>query len=317
MRTVDHNAYLEIREWVHRNARPLELAVWRYFFEQGDQQSVLTELAYYQNEDGGFGKTIDPDNWNPHSTPYNAQIVIKLLRQIGFTDVKHPIYQGIFHYLETTEHQSAIGWFFTIPSNDDYPHGVWWDYNPETNAYESIGTTASLAGFLLRYGDPESKLYKTAASYADMLMEKLRVTTPYGDMGVGGYCELLEDIEAAGLESQFDYELLRSKVPELVRGKIQNEPNNFMANPLEFVLSRESLFYEENKQEVEAALDVLIDQRPANGVWDIPWQWYNGDKYPRAFAISENWWKSLKATEKLLQLRRFNRLEEEAGLAPA
>ncbi|MNW42484.1 hypothetical protein D3C74_196560 [compost metagenome] len=307
------SAYYEIREWVHRNARSLDLAVWRYFFEHGDQQSVLSELAYYQNNDGGFGKTIDPDNWNPHSTPYNAQIVIKLLRQIEFTDVKHPIYQGIFHYLETTEHQSDFGWFFTIPSNDDYPHGVWWNYNEETNVYQSIGTTASLAGFILRYGEPESKLYRMACSYTEMLIKKLRSTTEYGDMGIGGYCELLEDIEAAGLEKHFDYEYLRIKVPQLVRDKIRNEPNNFMANPLEFVLSPESVFYEENKQEVEAALNFLIDQRPTTGVWDIPWEWYQGDKYTQAFAISENWWKSIKATEKLLQLKKFNCLEGEVN----
>ena len=54
-----------------------------------------------------------------HSTPYNAQIVIKMLRQIEFTDVTHPIYQGIFRYLENTEHKAGYGWFFSIPSNDE------------------------------------------------------------------------------------------------------------------------------------------------------------------------------------------------------
>ncbi|MNO20923.1 hypothetical protein D3C76_106820 [compost metagenome] len=56
-------------------------------------------------------------------------------------------------------------------------------------------------------------------------------------------------------------------------------------------------------------LNFLIDQRPTTGVWDIPREWYQGDKYTQAFAISENWWKSIKATEKLLQLKRFNCLE--------
>jgi hypothetical protein len=31
-------------------------------------------------------------------------------------------------------------------------------------------------------------------------------------------------------------------------------------------------FYEKNKKEVNAALDLLIDQRPEGGVWGIPWE---------------------------------------------
>lgn len=312
MKQLNQQAYEEIRGWVHRNARPLDLAVWRYYFEGGDQQTVLSELAYYQNDDGGFGKIVDPDNWNPDSTPYNAQIVIKLLRQIDFTDVQHPVYQGIFRYLEETEHRSDYGWFFTVPSNDDYPHGVWWDYNQETNVYQSTGTTASLAGFILRYGDPASKLYELACSYAEMLIQRLETAGEFGDMGISGFCELLEDLEAGGLKERFACQVLHNRLPRLVRDKILQETDNFMANPLEFVWSPDSWLYEENKQEVEAALDTLIAQRPAMGVWDIPWNWYKEGQYANEFAISEHWWKSIKATEKLMQLDRFNRLRGDA-----
>ncbi|HEX9063277.1 MAG TPA: hypothetical protein VF941_24155 [Clostridia bacterium] len=308
MKKLSSKALSEVSEWIHRNARSLDLALWEYHFENGSKEVVLSALSYYQNTDGGFGNTIDPDNWNPDSTPYNAQIVIKMLRQIHFTDVAHPIYQGIFRFLENTEYKADYGWFFTIPSNDKYPHGVWWDYNAQTNTYQSIGTTASLSGFILRYGDKKSKLYQIALSYTEILIEKLKSTTEYGDMGVAGYCDLLDDIEGAGLTDSFDYAYLCDRVPCLVHDKIRNETNNFMANPLEFVLSPSSRFYEENKHEVESALDLLIDQKPVTGVWDIPWEWYNGDKYVKAFAISENWWKSIKAIEKLLQLKSFGRL---------
>lgn len=310
MKKLSQKAYQEISEWVHCNSRPLDLALWQYQFENGSKDAVLSALIYYQNSDGGFGNTIDPDNWNPNSTPYNAQIVIKMLRQIEFTDVTHPIYQGIFRYLENTEHKAEYGWLFSIPSNDDYPHGCWWDFNAKANTYEAIGTTASLCGFIIRYGDSESKLYRMAFSYIEMLIEKLKSTTNYGDMGVGGYCELLLDIEGAGLMDCFNYVYLEDKMHCLVRDKICNDTNNFMANPLEFVLSPNSRFYEKNKDEVAAALDLIIDQRPTLGVWNIPWEWYNGDKYPKEFAISENWWKSIKAIDKLLQLKSFSRLAD-------
>lgn len=305
MKKLSQQAFQQIKEWIYRNARALDLALFQYHFENGSKDNVLTALSYYQNSDGGFGNTIDPDNWNPNSTPYNAQIVIKMLRQIDFTDITHPIYKGIFRYLENTEHKADYGWFFTIPSNNDYPHGVWWDHNADTNTYESTGTTASLCGFILRYGEKNTNLYNIAISYIETLIEKLKKSTYYGAMGVAGYCELLEDIDGAGLIEHFDYEYLCDKISYLVREKIQKEQDDFMSNPLEFVLSPYSRYYEENKKEVNNALDILIDQKPEGGIWPIPWEWYNNNKYPNEFSISENWWKCAKAIDKLMQLRSF------------
>jgi hypothetical protein len=309
MKKLSKVVFQEIKNWVYRNARPLDLALWQYNFENGSIDSVLAILRYYQNDDGGFGKTIDQDNWNPASTAYNAQIVIKMLRGFDFIDITHPIYKGIFNYLENTEYKSEHGWFFTIPSNNNFPHGIWWSYSPDDNMIQNVGTTASLCGFILRFGKQSSALYQLAKKYAVMLIERLKTETEHGDMGVAGYCELADDIEAAGLENENNYSLLLEKVPLLIKEKIHNEKENFMANPLEFITSPKSKYYDENKDEVEAALDSIIESRPENSVWDISWEWYNEYTATKNYAISENWWKSTKAIEKLLLLRNFGRLE--------
>jgi hypothetical protein len=117
--------FQEIRSWVFRNARPLELALWQYHFENGSKENVLSVLAMYQNDDGGFGKTIEPDNWNPESTPYAAHYATNILRQIDFTDMDHPLYQGALHYLKSTPYRGKNGWFFSVPANALFPHAVW------------------------------------------------------------------------------------------------------------------------------------------------------------------------------------------------
>jgi hypothetical protein len=309
MHKLSKTAFHEIRNWIYQNARPLDFALWGYYFENGEKEEVLRILQSYQNSDGGFGNTIDPDNWNPESSPYGAQIVIKMLRQTGFVDVSHPIYQGIFQYLENTKYKSKQGWFFTIPSNNNYPRGVWWNYNQESNTVQNVGTTASLCGFILRYGVKNAPLYQIAIEYTTMLIERLKTEAEHGDMGVGGYCELTEDIKEAGLTDEFDFRYLSDKTATLIREKIQKEKDNFMANPLEFVLSPSSQYYDENREEVEKALDEIVKSRPENGVWGIPWEWYNEHTNSKNFAISENWWKATKATDKLIQLRNFGRLE--------
>ena len=35
MKTLTQKEYQEIRTWFHRNARPLEMALWNYFHEDG------------------------------------------------------------------------------------------------------------------------------------------------------------------------------------------------------------------------------------------------------------------------------------------
>ena len=47
MKVLNKNDYQEIRTWIHRNARELELSVWNYFFENGSREAVIDALSYY------------------------------------------------------------------------------------------------------------------------------------------------------------------------------------------------------------------------------------------------------------------------------
>lgn len=309
MKTLSRQAYEEIRRWIYRNARPLELALWQCHFEGGSKDEVLHRLQFYQNSDGGYGNTIEPDNWNPVSSPYAAHFVIRILKQIDFLDTSHPVYQDLFRFLEHTEYKADYGWFFVIPFKEDYPHAIWWDYSEQANESQSIGITAILSGFILRYADSKSRIYHMADEYCKRLLERLPATENFGDMGVGGYLSLLEDLEAAGLGKTYDTPSVSDMILDLVRDKMRKEKDNFMARPLEFITSPDSFLYEEYKEEIEKELDHIIDSRPSSEVWNIPWQWYKGDQYLKEFAISENWWRSFEAIDKILKLERFGRFK--------
>ncbi|MDO9334062.1 MAG: hypothetical protein Q7T57_06020 [Dehalococcoidales bacterium] len=49
--------FQEVKSWIHRNGRQIEIEVWQYYFENGSKESVLAALSFFQNEDGGFGKS--------------------------------------------------------------------------------------------------------------------------------------------------------------------------------------------------------------------------------------------------------------------
>lgn len=312
MKKLGLEAYQEIKVWMHRNARPVELAVWQYFFENGSKEAVLSALSYYQNEDGGFGNALEADCWNPESSPYTTLYAINLLKAIDFKDAAHPMLQGIFRFLESGKYFLENGWLFSIPSNNGYAHAPWWTYSSEANEVESIGVTAELCGFVLQYFPKSSKLYKCVIPIINNLINKLDSQDGFGDMGIGGYCVLLDAIRQTGLVEQYDINRMQDTVKNLVYHSIERDTvkwSSYGVRPSNYITSPDSIFYPGNEDILQTELDYLIETREKNNVWNITWSWFeNNEKYQKEFAVSENWWKAEKAIEKVLLLKSFNRL---------
>ena len=316
MKKLSKNSFEEIRLWVYRNARQIELALWQYEFENGSREAVISALSYYQNGDGGFGNALEPDCWNPDSSPYTTLNAAGKLRNIHFTDVSHPVMRGILKFFESGKHCVENGWLFNIPSNNDYARAPWWNYDPKANEYEHTGVTAGIICFVLQFAEKETELYKRAGAFAERLLFKFKEPDNKGDMGLNGYCMLLEKIKQLGLTDRFDIDFLSANIKKHVDESIVRDISqwvHYSVRPSQFIQSPDSPFYPGNEDIVEKELDYLIDTRPDNGVWGITWQWWdNYEKYPKEFAISENWWKAdldIGAIGKLKFLRYFDRLE--------
>ena len=313
MKTLGLQSYQEVRSWMYRNARQIELTLWQYFFENRSKEAVLSALSFYQNEDGGFGNSLEADSWNPNSSPYTTLYAINILKCIDFNDINHSIMQGIFKFLESGKYFSENIWLFSIPSNNDYAHAPWWTYNSEANEVESIGVTAEIASFIMRFYDSNSDFYKKAMLVSQNIIDKLKTQSNYGEMGVGGYIVLLETIQQLGIQGKFDYEFLLHTVKILVSNSIERNTSKWVyygVRPSNYITVPGSIFYKNNEDIVQKELDYLIETRVKNNVWDITWSWFeNNEKYAKEFAISENWWKAYKAIEKIIFLKNFERLD--------
>ena len=301
--------YKRVSHWMHRNAREIELALWKYFFEQGSQEAVLSALEVYQNDDGGFGNTLEADSWNPNSSPYTTLHAINILESIGYTDLSHPIYVGIIKYLHSGAHFKEFGWEFSIPTNDNYPHAPWWSYSEEANYTESIGLSAELCAFVLENIDKDTDLYQKVRKLSNRLVDKMLYEEAFGDMGIGGFIVLCETLKRMTKDDRKCSEL-QSKLNELVKKSIEHDSSKwafYTVRPSNYITSPKSIFYEDNKEIVHKELDYLLESIPSNDVWGITWTWFdNMDQYAKEFAISENWWKAYKAIEKMQFLRNFD-----------
>jgi hypothetical protein len=310
------NKLTEIKYWMHRNAREVELSLWNYFFENGSRRDVADALSWYQNEDGGFGYALDADNWNPDSNPYQTSMAIRILRNIGFTDMEHPVCQGIFRYLYSEKDLMDYGWRFCIPTNDNFPHAPWWQYDEERNLVESIGPTCDIATFILKYMDPGSELYRKTEKITNQLLTGFQDCENFGDMGIAGFMGMVETLKELKY-GDYDYDALWEKIKILVKNSIETDVSKWAyygVRPSNYIIGPQSACYEDNKEIVEKELDYLEQTLPENGVWGITWTWFdNNEKYAKEFAISENWWKAAAAVDKLVLLKSFGRLETGQG----
>ena len=164
MKKLSLDDFQKLRRLVYRGANTLIFTQWRCAFENGDPEDVLSVLACYQNDDGGFGHALEANCWNPNSSPYMTSFAIGIINGINytFTDRNHPILRGILKYLASGEYATETGWLgmASIPSNNNYSHSPWFHYDPTKEP--DTTDPANFVKFILEYGEKDSELYQKA-----------------------------------------------------------------------------------------------------------------------------------------------------------
>lgn len=293
----------QVSRWMHRNARELDLKLWNCLFENGEAIEVADALLAYQNEDGGFGHGLDPDNWNENSLSYAVSYAIETLDMVGFHDKNHPVIQGICKYLNET---GMDNWNFTVPTNEGYPHASFYNHEETYNKVERIGVVLSLSTFVIRYMQ-DTLLYqevqKSLESWISLIyQDKL------GDMGPSGYIRLVEAMKEKEIKG-FDYEKLQNRLIEIVNQTMQKDEKQWEQygyRPSDFIKSKDSIFIEGNMEAIEKECEYLIRTLPKNDVWPVSWCWFdNANRYPREETISLHKAKARKCIERMIFLREF------------
>jgi hypothetical protein len=310
--------FARIRNWMLRNARPLELARWRFLFEKGTREDVQEALAAYQNPDGGFGHALEADAWNPASSPLQTWTACTILAEVrASTDA--PVVQSALRYLEQTPDFVDGIWRSTVPSNNQHPHAPWWHYNDDCSSRAEWGynPSAALAGYILMWSPEDRPVFRQAVEVAHDAIADAR------QKGVSGirpltHCQrtLLRGIEELPLltrERVFPgWEIFGDLVRQNTTASIDRDPSRWFVSyatlPTDLIESPSDPQFEDEREGIEAALDGFLSCRNEAGVWDISWTW---DLYPEAFAVSRHWWQGVMALERVKLLHTFGRIEGE------
>ena len=281
-----------------RNARPLDMAVWRYHFHSGSREDVLTALAAFQNPDGGFGWGLECDCLNPNSSPIQTLTACGVLREIGFTDGSHPIVQGILRYLESGADfcEQTGQWLTTVPTNNDFPHAIWWAFYPNVKPEDNplpYNPTAGLAGFALRFAEQGSALYQKAEQIAKSAIEFITSGNFPPETHVTGCFEMMYHYLTEAGAGQFGLDSLKTALlsrsgAEICRDSSRWE-TEYVPKPSNYIQNRDSLCYPGNEELCAQECALIRRSQLPDGSFPVTWQWCTDYQ---EFALAANWWKS-------------------------
>ena len=298
------NTYEKARAFMYRCARPLELALWQHRFEGGSAESVLTALAAYQNEDGGFGHALEADNWNPDSSPLTTQTATDILFRLN-VPAGHPIVQGVLRYLDSGKDfdEAHRQWPGSIPSNNDHPRAIWWTW--ENKEAFNYNPTAALAAFILRYAERDSALYRKGFSIAQEAIDWLLAQEPFAEKHVVylfmQLCEIAADHPLKHVKELA--ERLRLQAPLCVCTDMTKYGVEYVDRPTDLIDGPQHPFYPLIAEAAQAECRFLVDSQLPDGAWPVPWQWWN--EYTNEFAVARIWWQGHIVLKHITYLKNF------------
>lgn len=288
----------KIENYIYGNARGLDIALYDFYFNNGDKAVVIKELSKYQNHDGGFGNALEPDVQTPDSSPYVTTIALQYLVNIN-VDKDEEIVKSTIKYLNNTYNKEIKGWLSVSKSVEDYPHAPWWRY--EEGLKEEWGNpSAEILAYLLFY-DEENNLIPELKQKALNRLQKI-VKPEFHELK--NYCRLYELANENDFKEKIYFKLSKlilevAEIDSTKWGGYVSTPLTFIENPKSKLAS---IF---NLEILEKNIEFLISTIKMDNHWEPNWSW--GELYPEVWDQAKGEWSGFITVNTLKILNNFDK----------
>lgn len=292
------------RRFLEEEARSLEAARFHHVFSGTSADTVMAELARFQNPDGGFGHGLEPDVRTPASSVICTTIAFQIMRSLDIPD-DHPVRVAGLDFLIKSYNPETRHWRNIPPAAEDSPHAPWWSQADDPDALDEfeLNPTAEVLGYLYEGGDRVAP--DLIATVTDRVMNEILA---------------LDSIEMHDLlcclrlwQTPNLPETVRSplqdKLRALIHEAVDQDPadwEGYGLRPLQVIDRPDSPFLKGLETAFEANLDYEIATQNENGAWEPTWSW--AEDYPNAWAIASREWSGALTLDKLIVLHRFGRI---------
>lgn len=274
-------------------ARPLEIARVRHLLSDGSVDDVLHELKKFQNPDGGFGHGLEPDFWNPHSSATQSWVACNIIRDHEI-DPFHPVVTSLLDYLKETFDHTIMRWHAIDHDNHQHPHAPWWN---KEGALSSFNPSASLAGFIIKYGNPMDSMYKVAKKVVGeafhYILHRKESIEPHE---LRCLIEMMNDI-AFDYRLDQTYKKAKNAMILWIDDAIEKDEHlwltSYVTKPSQLIKHHPSLGSEVFHDQLLKEIDLAFNHQNEEHLWSITWDWMG--KYPDAFEIAKKHWQGIIA----------------------
>jgi len=128
MRTLTHQDFERARTYLKTTARPLERTRFEYEFEQASRAPALAALEAFRNDDGGFGRGLEPDLWLPSSSVVCTVEALNMLHELD-TPPNHAFVTAAVDWLVRAFDPGIAAWRQITADAEAHPHAPWWNWD--------------------------------------------------------------------------------------------------------------------------------------------------------------------------------------------
>ena len=293
------DAFSRAEEFIHSNARKLDIELFEYHFKEKSKDDVLEALKKYQNPDGGFGNAIESDFRLAASSAMATSVGLQYAVNVD-AEQNNEIVQRAIEYLIDTFDEEHANWPRTPVEVNDAPHAPWWhvdEIKPPTEEYWA-NPNAELFGYLYRFQNnvPHDLLTRINKRALENLNN-------------------LDTIES--LYCFMNWERAYQSVPEplksIIHEKLSNTLRSFIQKPetlgeirIFWIAPSPESFFLVLPGFVYWFYDYEIGQQREDGGWWPTWSW---GQYEDVWPTAEREWAGKITVHCLIALDRFHLLE--------
>ncbi|MDO5717699.1 MAG: hypothetical protein Q4P34_01840 [Tissierellia bacterium] len=262
-----------IRNYLIRNARCLDIARWNYHFEDGSDEDVLKALVAYQNPDGGFSNGLKPGLKNLISNSLDTLFAVQVLREIDYPEIGTNFRNKIIRYLERTFNTEELNWKVDIIANNKYLHSTWFTLEEDCKLGD-YSPNIEFTGFLLRFCDESSDNYEYYKKSLDKILKYIddnKYELPIYE--ISSLVHMYRDLKSCGKENMLpkDFE---SKLKEKIDDTIDKDSSKYHHDrsfipPSLFIEGKDDFLYPGNEKICSYFAKYIEDSVNPIGFWSV------------------------------------------------
>ncbi|WP_409291258.1 hypothetical protein [Peribacillus sp. SCS-37] len=306
MKMLTQEEFQKAETYIQESARKLDSRMFEFYFKGGTVEAAVDELLNYQNSDGGFGRSIEPDFRLEQSSPMATTIGLQYAGELGLGSEHVIIQKAVAYLLETYDHEQNR-WHGVPEAVNKVPHAPWWNYDTEkgrSGAQSSwANPNAEITGYIRKYSELVPKSF--VKTLTELALEELKSLPDKMEMhDLLCYLRLLGTFEGQEREAVLD------KLKKAAQEKVavtEDEWKGYGLKPIQVADSPEAELAGLFQDDIQACLDFEISRMDPEGFWGPNWTWFG--QYEEDWKTAEADWKGSLTVSTLKVLREFGRIE--------